>query len=124
MYDHPGRLVHYKQVIVFVNYVKRDVFRQDFHPTAPVGHHETDDISGPYDQVGLGHLFSYPDIAFLDRTLDTMPGSVFQVRGHELIDAHRSLAGIDVQAKMLEHSLFFILKSFFGFVKEPFLVHG
>ena len=108
MHHHPGGLVHDQHVVVFVDYVKRDVLRQYLHSPAPVGHHEADDVVRAHYVIGLHDLVAHPDVAFLYGSLDAVAGGILEMRGHELVHAHRRLPRVDGQAEMLEHPLLLV----------------
>ena len=109
MYHHAGRLVHHEHVVIFINYIERNVLRDQVDAAAAVRHDETDDIPRTDKEIGLSGLLPYLNIAFFDSTLDTMSRSIFEMGRHELVDANGHLPGIDVETEMLEHSLFFVL---------------
>ena len=121
MHHHPRRLVHHEHVVIFIDDVERNVLRDEIDAAAPVRHYETDYVSRTHEQIRLRRLLPHLDISLLDGTLDTVTRSVFEVSGHELVDAYGHLPGIDVEPEMLEHSLFFVL-DFDYFVFVP--VHG
>ena len=73
MHDHSGGLVDNKEVVVLVDYVQRNVLRQDLKTAAAVRHHEADNIPRADDQVRLGDLVVHPHVAFLDGALHPMP---------------------------------------------------
>ena len=112
MNHHSSRFVYDENIIIFIYYIERNVLRHDIHPAAAVRHHETDDIPGTHQQIGLGRLIPHLHISLLDGALDTVAGGVFQMGRHELVDADGLLPGIDIQPKMLEHTLFGILNQF------------
>ncbi len=120
---HAGRLVHDQDVRVLEDDVKRDVFRKYFHAPAPIGHHKLDDVPGADDEVRLGRLVIDQNISHADRALYPVPRRIFQTGGHELVHAHRFLAGIHIQAEMLEHALLFVLDVFFRIVMEKVFFH-
>ena len=72
MDDHSGRLVHDKHIVIFINYIERDILRNQVDATAPVRHHETDDIPGTHQQIRLSRLLPHLHIPLFDGTLDTM----------------------------------------------------
>ena len=105
MDDHARGLVHDEHVLVLIDDVERNVFGEDFHPAAPVGHHELDRVAGADHEIGFGDLVVHEDAAFLDRGLDPGAGGVFEVGGHELVDALGLLPGVDAEAEMLKQTV-------------------
>ena len=73
MNNHSGRFVDNKKVVVLIDYVQRDVLRQDLEAAAAVRHHEADHIAGTYNEVRFRNLVIHTYIAFLDGTLDPVP---------------------------------------------------
>ena len=124
--DHTGRFVNYQKIIIFINYVKWDIFRKDLGSPAPVWHHEPYNIAWSYYQVRLGDFVSDPDITLFYGALDPVTGGVLQVGGHEFIHSHGGLAWIDVEPEMLEHPLFSVFKeiSFLWIDNREVLIHG
>ena len=113
MDDHAGGFVDDQQVVVLIDDVQGDVLRQDLIAAAPVGHHELDHIAGTDDEIGLRDLAVDAHIPLLDGRLDAVAGGLFKMRGHVFVHTHRSLAWIDAEAEMLEHSLLFVTGGFF-----------
>ena len=117
MYHHAGRLVHDEHIVILINYIERNVLRNQVDAAAAVRHDETDDISRADKEIGLSGLLPYLNIAFLDSTLDTMSRSIFEMGRHKLVDTDGHLPGIDVKSEMFEHSLFFVFDfDYFVFV--------
>lgn len=72
MDDHSGRLVDDKHIVIFIDYVQGNVLWKYLQPASLVRHHECDDIPGPDNAVGFGHLVVDPDITITYGALDAV----------------------------------------------------
>ena len=72
VHNHSGRFVYHKDVIVFINYVKRNIFRQNLKSAPLIWHHELNYIPRLDDAVRLCDSFVYADIFLLYCKLNTV----------------------------------------------------
>lgn len=123
MNNHSGRFVDNKKVVVLIDYVQRDVLRQDLKAAAAVRHHEADDIARADNKVGFRNLVIHTYIPFLDGALNPVSGCVLKMCGHILVHAHWGLADIHIEPEMLEHPLLLVLDALLLIVVKSLLVH-
>ena len=123
MHDHSGGLVDNEEVVVLIDYVQRNVLRQDLKAAAAVRHHEADHIAWADDKVRFRNLVIHTYITLFDRALNPVSGSVLEMSGHILVHTHRGLADIDVEPEMLEHPLLLVLDAILLVVVKSLLVH-
>ena len=108
MHHHPGGLVDDHEVVVLVNYVKGDVFRENLKSAALIGHHELDYVLRAHYVICLGGDIVDQHVTGLYGLLDAAAGGVFLMRGNELVYAHRLLAAVCHQTEMLVQDVFFV----------------
>ena len=124
---HPGGFVDDKKVLVLIHDVEGNVFGENLHAAALVGHHETDDVAGTDDGVGLGKFVIDKDIAHLDGELDAVAGCVFGMGRDVFVDANRRLALVGYEAEMLEQGRLLAVGTVLaglGLVKEEIFGEG
>ena len=113
MYHHSCFFIQYKEIIIFIYNVQRNILWKNLQATTLVWHHEFHDISWPHYIIGLDDLIIHPDIFSLDSQLYTMTRCVFHMCSKVLVHTHRDLTGRNIKAVMLKHFLLLILTSYF-----------
>ena len=103
VHHHAGRLVHHQHVIVFVNDVQGNVFRQNLRAAPLVGHDEFHHVARSDNVIGLDRFVVHQHIAQFDGLLHTVTGCVLLVGGDEFVYPQRLLAFVHQDAEMFEH---------------------
>ena len=109
MHYHSGFLIQYKDIVIFIYYIQRNIFRKYLQSSSLIWHDECNDITGTDDIVRLYDLLIDTDILGLYGKLDTMARGVLHMRSKIFVHTHRDLTGSNVEAIMLEHLLLLIL---------------
>lgn len=94
VYDESGRLVYYQQIVVFVWYVERYVFRNDFHLPFWVGHDYGDAVERLYLVARLDRYAVHEYVAAVGCGLHPAARTVFQPDGQVFVYAQHGLSAV------------------------------
>ena len=103
MHHHAGGLVHHQHVVVFIDNVQGNVFRENLRAAALVRHHKLYNVARAHNVVGFYHFVVHQHVAQLDGLLHAVAGSVFLVGGNEFVYPERLLPFVYQKAEVLEH---------------------
>jgi hypothetical protein len=101
MHHHAGLLVYHDHILIFMEDVKREVFREQLQFPGWVGQDHRNQIPGLYLVAGFDRNAVGKNVPGVGCRLDPAPGGTFKSVEKELVYSEGSLARIGSEPEML-----------------------
>ena len=102
MYTHARRLVHYDHIIILIQYVERNILRDNLQLALRIWHHQSDTIQRFYLIAGFGHHSIDQYISIVGSHLDTVTRAMLHTINQILIQTQHLLPLIYCDGEMLK----------------------